>query len=334
MNEFRLIDSFVQPFRPPPAPLGPGDDCAVLPPTSAHTCVTTDAVVEGVHFTRRTSSLEDVGYKALAVNLSDLAAMGARPRWMLCAVALPKRFSPTDLRRLAAGMAPLAREHCVALLGGNVTSASALSITLTLAGDVPKSRRPLLRSGARSGDVLYLAGAVGEAAAGLRLLEQQARATEVPAKFRRRRLQPRRAQPWSQALVEAQRRPKPLVALGKAIAPFASACVDVSDGLLQDLGHVCAASRLGADVDSRRVPVSAALETFVGSRGAALRDALTGGEDYALLFTVPPSKTAALERALRRACLAAIPVGCMTERRGVRVDGRQWRGRQGFLHFG
>jgi len=272
VNEFELIDAFVEAFDVPPAPLGPGDDCAVLPPSRATTCVTTDALVEGVHFTRRAFSFEDVGHKALAVNLSDLAAMGARPRWMVCALGLPKDVTVTELRAVARGMAALAKVHGVQLLGGNVTSALQLSLTLTVSGELPRGRRALVRSGARPGDVLYVSGMLGDAAAGVELFAAH--------------------RPVPRALALAQRRPSPHLAWALAAAPFASAAIDVSDGLLQDLGHVCRASRVGADLEREALPLSAALRRAC-SPERALHLALTGGEDYVLLVSVPERRAAA-----------------------------------------
>ncbi|MEW5739682.1 MAG: thiamine-phosphate kinase [Myxococcota bacterium] len=311
MNEFELIDAFVAAFHPPPPPLGPGDDCAVLPPTKATTCVTTDAVVEGVHFTRRAFSFEDVGHKALAVNLSDLAAMGARPTWALCALGLPTDVTVTQLRAVARGMAALARLHEVQLLGGNVTRAKQLSLTLTLAGEIPRGRRPLLRSGAKPGDVLYTSGFLGDAAAALHLAT--------------------RRKPVPRALALAQRRPAPHLAWAQAAAPFASAAIDVSDGLVQDLGHVCVASGVGADVEGEALPLSPSLRDALAPE-LARQLALTGGEDYVVLATVPERRAAAFERAMEQLRLDVHRLGRLSKVPGVRVDGLPFRGPGGFQH--
>ncbi|GMU59713.1 MAG: thiamine-monophosphate kinase [Myxococcaceae bacterium] len=311
MNEFELIDAFVAAFHPPPPPLGPGDDCAVLPPARGLTCVTTDALVEGVHFTRRTFSFEDIGHKALAVNLSDLAAMGAEPQWALCALGLPGGVNAKELRAVARGMAALAKVHGVELLGGNVTRARELSLTLTVGGVVPHGRRPLLRSGARPGDVLYASGFLGDAAAALHL-----------ASHRR---------PVPHALALAQRRPSPHLAWSLAAAPFASSAVDVSDGLVQDLGHVCAASSAGADLGREALPLSPTLREAVPAPFAQ-RLALAGGEDYVLLVSVPARRATAFERALEKRRLDVHRIGRISEVPGVRVDGLPFRGPGGFQH--
>ena len=279
MGEFELIDAFVRALPHAKSPRGPGDDAAVL----GRLCVTTDALVEGVHFRRPAFSLEDVGWKALATNLSDLAAMGASPRWWLCALGLPRGFSRGDALKLARGMRPLARRYGLMLAGGNVTRSPVLSVTLTVVGE---TARPLLRSGAKAGDFVYVAGVLGEA-----------------ADLRSR----------------AQRRPVPLVEEGLLAARFASAGIDVSDGLLQDLGHLLAASGVGAELDSAALPAR------------NLKRALYGGEDYALLLAVPARKAAALERAWKgRVPLACI--GAFTRKRALLLDGRAVKAR-GFDHL-
>jgi thiamine-monophosphate kinase len=312
MNEFELIKRFTAAFDVPPAPAGPGDDCAVLPPSRATTVVTTDALVEGVHFTRRTFSLEDIGHKALAVNLSDLAAMGASPTWFVCALGLPPDVDARDLRALAGGMSQLARAHRARLVGGNLTRSLQLTVTITAAGEV---RRPLLRSGARAGDTIYLSGHVGDAGAGLTLLRRQQIVGAEGA-----------------VLLAAQRRPAPHLVWGRAAAAWASAAIDASDGLGQDLEHLCRASGVAATLASKQLPVSEALLAWAGSRARVLELALRGGEDYVLVVTVPAARRAAFERGMAAQGLSAFPVGLIARGAGVRVDGRKVK-HSGFLHF-
>jgi thiamine-monophosphate kinase len=214
VGEFQLIDSFVAALPHHPSPRGPGDDTAVL----GKLCVTTDALVQGVHFRLPPFTLEDVGWKALATNLSDLAAMGAKPSWWLCALGLPEGFSQHDVEALARGMRPLAVEHRLKLAGGNVTRSPVLSLTLTLAG---LTRRPMLRTGAKPQDLIYVAGVLGEAVDLSSL---------------------------------AQRRPIPLVREGQLASRYAHAAIDISDGLLQDLNHVLVASEVGADLVAGTFP--------------------------------------------------------------------------------
>lgn len=307
MDEFELISTFVSQFDVAPPPRGPGDDCAVLP-KQGPSCVTTDALVEGVHFTRRAFSMDDVGHKALAVNLSDLAAMGARPAWFTVALGLPDWVTARHVNAMSAGMARLARLHGVELIGGNVTRASQLSLTLTLSGALDGP--PLLRSGARPGDALYLSGPVGDAATGLSILSTNPSARSP--------------------LVDAQRRPVPHVAFGRFARSRCSAAIDVSDGLAQDLGHLCRASGVGADLDSSALPMSPALLDRAGSRKAAQACVLSGGEDYVLLVAVrdPP----AFERALTRSGFEAWRVGTLRKGSGVNLDGVRLTGRLGFMH--
>jgi len=271
-SEFELIDAFLAPFG---GGEGVGSDCATMQPARGkQLVVTTDAVVEGVHFDLKRFSPEDVGWKALAVNLSDLAAAGATPRWFLCALGIPKSAAALKLaQRMARGMAPLARRFGCALVGGNVTRASEWSLTITALGE---ARRPLTRAGARPGDALVVIGSLGDAAAGLR----------------------------GEATM-AQRRPRPLVREGMIAARQASASIDVSDGFLQDLQHLCQASGVGATVECSSLPL--------GKAARALPDgmelALSGGEDYALILAVPHRKLAALRRSLRGAEVGRIVRG-------------------------
>jgi thiamine-monophosphate kinase len=309
-GEFTLIDFFLSQFPRARVPVGPGDDCAVLAPSRGAQCITTDAVVEDVHFTRAWFSPEDIGHKALAVNLSDLAAMGALPRWFVCALALPRDFSRRELLGLARGMSALAREHGIALVGGNFSSAGELSVTLTAAGELPPGTPPLLRSGGRPGDVLYVSGTLGEARLGLSQL--QAGRRRSPAILR-------------------QKRPLPRVALGRLAARFASAALDLSDGLAQDLGHLCRASGTGAELDVERLPVSRAVRASLGLEGA-----LAGGEDYELLLAVPPARTSAFERACLRAQEVITRVGRLTPGPSGHIQATEGRALSlpaGFDHF-
>lgn len=326
-SEFTLIEQFLRAFPRPRVPVGPGDDCAVLNPARGQLCVTTDAVVEDVHFSRPAFSPEDVGHKALAVNLSDLAAMGARPSWFLCAVGLPEHDAAAVVKGLSRGMAALAREHRVALVGGNFTRAPGLTVTLTAAGEVARGRA-LLRSGAQEGDGLYVSGTLGDARMGLSLLGRK------PSR-RRQALAAR--QPGAALLMARQRRPAPRVALGLVAARYARAAIDLSDGLSQDLAHLCRASGVGAQVELAHLPVSDALVACAGSRQRALFFGLAGGEDYELCLAVPPERAAAFEKACAAAGAKVTRIGTFT--RGRKPTFRGPGGRavivpSGFDHFG
>ncbi len=300
MDEFGLIDRFVSCFDVAPSPAGPGDDCAVLPRQGA-SCVTTDAIVEDVHFTRRAFSFADLGHKALAVNLSDLAAMGARPTWFTVALGLPKELSVRDLVQLGRGMSALARVHGAQLIGGNVTRSRQLSITITIAGAL--DGKPLLRSGAHPGDLLFVSGTLGDAAGGLRALQRQVKAP---------------------VLIRAQRWPAPHLWFAAHARRYVHAAIDVSDGLAQDLAHVCHASGVGAALRSEAIPRSAALLRFAPRD--ALDLALRGGEDYVLLVAAPPRHRDALT------ALGAFEIGTITAEQGLTLDGHQLTGKLGFQH--
>jgi thiamine-monophosphate kinase len=290
--------------------LGPGDDCAVVAARGA-LLLTVDALVEGVHFRRDWLSPAALGRKAFAVNASDVAAMGGRPRWCVLQIGAPPRTPAADVAAVSRAVAAAARGAGAALVGGNLSRAVELSVTLALVGAAPP--RPVTRAGARPGDALYVTGTLGDAALGARLLRRN-RDAGGPA-------------------VRRFRAPTPRLAAGELLARrgLASAMIDVSDGLLQDLGHLCAASRVGARVALARVPCSAA----VRRAGADL--ALRGGEDYELLFAVPRRREAALVRAAGQFGCRITRIGEITRGREVRLVDAQGRevpvGDAGFDHF-
>ncbi len=311
MTEFDLIALFTRgaPRAGEGVRLGIGDDAALLrPPAGEDLVMTVDAVVEGVHFDGGFSPAE-VGWKALAVNLSDLAAMGARPLWALCALATP----PDATRRLAGvgrGLARCARVHGIALVGGNVTRAESLSLTVTVVGAVQRGAG-LRRSGGRAGDLLLVSGTLGDAALGL-------------------------MDGATAPLLRRQRTPTPRLALGQALGGLARAGLDVSDGLLQDLGHLCAASGTGAVVRADLLPLSrAARRAFPPPR--VLEAALGGGEDYELLVAVRPGDAARAEAVSRRVGVPLTRIGELVPGRSVKVvdgAGRAHRAaRQGHDHL-
>ena len=268
MEEFRFIDHFLGAFREAGGQtsggevlLGPGDDAALLSLT-APLAITTDALVEGVHFRRDWATWRQVGHKALAVNLSDLAAMGARPVAFLCALAIPRDMDETALLELARGMAPLAARHGARLCGGNVTRASELSITITALG-VTK-HNTLRRDRARPGDAVLLVGPLGEAGAELHHL---LKGSVLP--------------PGPSALHE----PIPRCEAGLLAARHTACAIDLSDGLVQDLGHVAEASGVGLTLDFAALPRSPRFELLTQGMSEVdrARFLLAGGEDYALV---------------------------------------------------
>ncbi|MBV9914425.1 MAG: thiamine-phosphate kinase, partial [Sinobacteraceae bacterium] len=261
-SEFALIERY---FRKAGAMradvrLGMGDDAALLDsPADCELVAAIDTLVEGVHFPKG-SAPASIGHRVLAVNLSDLAAMGARPAWALLALTLPC-VDEAWLDEFAAGFASLARAHDVALVGGD-TTAGPLCATVQVLGHVPRAKA-LLRSGASPGDLLFISGTPGDAAAGLAIEQSQLAAPESAAGYLRSRFL----------------YPAPRLALGSALRDYASACIDVSDGLLGDAGKLAQASGCGLRMEWQDLPLSAQLLAAVGEQRAH-ELALTGGDDY------------------------------------------------------
>ena len=247
--------------------LGIGDDAALLAvPAGQVLAVSTDTLVAGVHFLRDTCAY-DIGWKSLAVNLSDLAAMGAEPAWAMLALTLPVADAQW-VSEFAEGFAALARQHRVALVGGDTTQGP-LSITVTIHGFVATGTA-LRRAGARVGDAIHVSGRLGDAAAGLKI--------SLPP------CAGEGAEGGRGHLLRRLHRPTPRIALGLVLRGRASACIDISDGLVADLGHLCAASGVGAQIDADVLPTSVALrEMFDASVRRGFQ--LAGGDDYELCFT-------------------------------------------------
>jgi thiamine-monophosphate kinase len=254
--------------------VGVGDDAAVLAPSHGHKLVvTTDVLVEGLDFTAALSEPEDWGWKAVAANLSDLAAMGAEARWLVLALTVPGPTPVGTLERVYAGVGEACRSFGVALVGGDVSAGPALSMAVTALGE---AERPVLRSGARPGDRLAVTGPLGAAAAGLGLLRRGDRAAgELLGRF--------------SGLAAAHRRPTPALAMGLALARAgASAMIDVSDGLAGDALHVAEASQVGLEVHDATVPLAPGVAEAAALLGLdPLELALGGGEDFVLAAALP-----------------------------------------------
>ena len=280
ISEFALIERYFRHcgVKRSDVRVGIGDDAALLEsPPDAELVATIDTLVAGVHFPAG-SPPASIGHRALAVNLSDLAAMGARPAWALLALTMPSAEEDW-LGEFASGFSALARTHGVALVGGNTTSGP-LCISVQLLGHVPRSAA-LLRTGGKAGDVLFVSGTPGDSAAGLALEQGKLTAASHTAKYLRERFL----------------FPTPRVALGERLRKFASACIDVSDGLLGDASKLAQASGCGAQIEFERIPVSESLvETLGNERARTL--ALTGGEDYELCFSVHPDSVGKLRQEL------------------------------------
>ncbi len=242
-----------------------GDDAAVLAADAREVAISVDAAVEGVHFDRAWLSLRAIGLRAVSAALSDLAAMGATPRCAVVALICPDSLTDDALYSLIDGVADAQQRYACSIAGGNLARGRELSITTTVIG--MHGARPLLRSGAREGDGLYVTGVLGEAALGLRALQAS-----------RAALAPRAVERW--------RAPRARIAEGLLLAACerVSAAIDVSDGLVQDLEHLCRASQLGCVVEAARLPLAAEAASASALGASALALALTGGEDYELLF--------------------------------------------------
>ena len=307
--------------------LGIGDDAALLQVPAGHELVVTaDTLNAGVHFPAAAPPA-DIGWKALAVNLSDLASMGARPAWCTLSLSLPGDDTAW-LDAFLDGFLGLADTHAVALVGGDTTRGP-LSIAVTAMGWV-EAGAALRRDGARPGDDVWVTGTLGDAAAALVLggyvpIPLDGVAMPVVEAGNAAALRARLA------------RPAPRVAVGRALAGLAHACVDVSDGLLADLGHICRRSGVGAEIELARLPASPALRAAYADD--ELRAALqaAGGDDYELCFSASTAAREAVARALEQAGTTGTRIGRITDGDGVRAlaaDGSPWRPfRGGYVHF-
>ena len=318
MGEFELIGRyFTRPPRPGSAAvLGVGDDCALLAPAAGMQLATSsDMLVEGRHFLS-TVDPQRLGHKALAVNLSDLAACGARPIAFTLALAMP-RAEAGFLEGFARGLLALADAHGCELVGGDTTQGP-LNICITVFGELPPGQA-LLRSGARPGDTLYVSGPLGDARLALEAF--RGRVGLAGEAFEQVR--------------QAMELPQPRVALGQALRGLASSAIDVSDGLLGDLGHVLRRSQVGATVFADAIPRSEVLraQTIAWQRECTL----AGGDDYELLFTAPPQRAEAVQAAGRACGLAVSAIGHIDAEPGLRLRDAEGQvlpnGHVAFDHF-
>ena len=282
--------------------VGPGDDAAVIAPVrGALDVLTTDALVDGVHFDRRFVPPDAIGHRALAVNLSDLAAMGAQPRAALLSLAMPPSMEVADVDRMLDGLLALADAHRVALIGGNVTrTPGPLTIDVTAIGSVGP-RRALTRAGARAGDEVYVTGSLGGAAIGLKALQRDADSLGIGRYLR----------------------PQPRVRAGLILSRTraASSCMDLSDGLADGLRQIAEASAVGITVDAAAIPLGDGVKEWHEHEGGdPVETALSGGDDYELLFTVRPAHRGRFRGARRQ--LSDLPVtkiGTVTKDRALLV---------------
>jgi thiamine-monophosphate kinase len=320
MGEFELL-ARIRERLPPAAPrvrLASGDDAAISVPGGA-TATSVDALVDGIHFRRERSSLAQIGHKALATALSDLAAMGAEPGEAYVALGVPEDLDEDGCLELLDGLTALAAATGTTLAGGDVTRGPALTLATTVVGHAAGPERLVTRGGARSGDVLVVTGELGGAAAGLLLLED-ASGENVP--------QDSAAGESSKsgtvaALVARQLEPQPRLGAGQALAAAgATAMIDLSDGLGGDAGHLAAASGVGLRIEASALPLAAGLAAVAAKAGAdPLQLAVSGGEDYELLASLPADRVDAARQAVAGAAagLALTQIGQVTDGEGVEI---------------
>ncbi|MFY1633354.1 thiamine-phosphate kinase [Solwaraspora sp. WMMB335] len=305
-GEFGLISRVTA--RLPPAPatlLGPGDDAAVVAAPDGRVVASTDVLVEGRHFRRDWSSAVDVGHRAAAANLADIVAMGAVPTALLVALCAPPDTEASWAEELATGLAAEAATVGAGVVGGDLSASPTLTIAVTALGDLDGAD-PVLRSGAHAGDVVAIAGRLGYAAAGYTVLSRGFRSPKL--------------------LVEAYRRPEVPYAAGPAAAlAGASAMIDISDGLLADLGHIAAASRVGIDLRGEAFEVPPQMRDTANALGVdPYQWIFGGGDDHALAATFPEDLP--LPKGWRH-------IGHVIKGSGVTVDSRPWQGPAGWDHF-
>lgn len=299
MNEFSLIDVF---FKKPASTradvvVGIGDDAACLDVPPAHQLlVSTDTLVADVHFLSDWDAY-DIACKAVMVNVSDIAAMAAKPCWLSLALTIPE-LDTTWLQRFSQGLHASLKQFDIALIGGDTTRGP-LSLTLTIHGLVPTGKA-VKRSGAQPGDKIYVSGELGAAALAVAFLHQD----DLPEPDRRE-------------LMLKLQHPQPRVDLADILQGYASAAIDISDGLSADLNHICVASKVGACLSLSAIPIHSLVREY--QRANAANFALTGGDDYELCFTVAPQKEEQLLALLAKAGLRCYRIGVIEEKTGLRA---------------
>lgn len=322
-SEFDIIETyFKQLTRQKDVRLGIGDDAALVDLSgheSKHLVVATDTLVSGVHFPEDATA-DLIAQRALCVNLSDMAAMGAEPRWFTLALTLPKANAHSDwLTKFSQGLASIANKYNCALIGGD-TTAGPLAITLTLLGEVG-ANRALTRSGAKPGDSIYVTGMLGDGGAGLEMIRNIDSVQDMGERSR---------------LAERFYSPRPRIAEGLTLSTVASACIDVSDGLIADLTHICVQSGVDAQINSDKLPIHSRIKTNYPSRW--LDWALFAGDDYELIFTVPQYHLEQVDQWIHEEALEAVKIGELTSWDGksirVKIDDMPVSAaKKGFDHF-
>ena len=315
-GEFDIIAKYFMPLAGPEG-LGLADDAACLTPSAGKSLIVTkDMIVGGVHFLEDDPA-DSIAYKALAVNLSDLAAKGANPRYYFLGLSLPKGVDEVWLASFAAGLKRAQDESGITLAGGDTTSSpSHVTVSITAIGDVPTGQM-LRRNGARAGDTVYVSGTLGDAALGLKCLMGE---TNV-----------------SDELVTRYRYPAARITLGAKLRELATASADVSDGLLADLGHICTASHLGADIEEAKLPLSDAAKAALKTSPDLASLIYSGGDDYEIVFTADADKSDAIDAAAKEAGVSVTAIGRISDTPGIRLVDQSGAlvhtARHGYQHF-
>jgi len=309
MDEFQLIQKYFNwPLTDPTIELGVGDDAAIFNLDSVYQLVTsTDTLLEGVHFFKDASP-EDIAYKALAVNLSDIAAMGAIAKYFTLAITLPK-LDEIWLKNFSLSLRETSKKYNVSLIGGDTTRGP-LNITITMMGVVEKSKA-IKRSGANNGDNIYISGEIGDAALCLKKINEG----EEPNKAEMVKLN----------------RPIPRLGLGCALNGVASSCIDISDGLEQDLSHIIKASKVGAIIDVQKLPLSKSVVKYIeGNNDWSVP--LCGGDDYELCFTAPKNFSSEIINIAKNCKIKITKIGFINESKELKIEGYDGQG-ESYLHF-
>lgn len=319
MSEFDIITHYfkAQTTHRPDVKIGIGDDAAVVKCPAGHELViTTDTLISGVHFPESTLPY-DIGYKSLAVNLSDIAAMGGTPAFVTMALTLPNE-NPEWIQEFCNGFFTLANRHNVQLIGGDLTRGN-LSITIQAMGFVPDNLA-ILRSNAKPHDLVYVTGTLGDAGLALSFVHNKLTLNTD----------------YQRELLEKFHKPEPRIATGQALIAIANSAIDISDGLAADLNHILKASHVGARINVDQLPLSEALTHSV-SKDDAIKFALTAGDDYELCFTVPGQKQQELEKKLSSIDCRYTCIGKITEETGMDLhyqNGNKYHGPiNGYQHF-
>ena len=333
LGEFGLISRFQSrlKYHSPQVVKGIGDDCAVLSLENGnYQVLTTDALVESVHFNLKTHTPEQLGWKTMAVNISDIAAMGGQPKFAVLSIGIPKSIPVSFLDRFYKGINKASQKYKVALVGGDtVSSPKHLFINLALLGETWK-KKVFTRSGARPGDKIFVTGTLGDSALGLKILES-----------------PRKSWKGLEAhkmkCVQRHLKPEPRVDVATWLAKSkykVTSMIDISDGLTQDLGHILNAGKVGAELFEEQVPISKPLSKYSLINGlSALQLALEGGEDYELLFTLAPEDVNNLGiESITKVDHPVTQIGVITARKGIRLISKTGRSNilqrpMGFNHF-